>query len=676
MKKSIAFLWIENYSNVLVNLGLNFGCEKIFKVDLKKGNLILTSESNVNYIPDFFQNPDHIPGIVNISAIIGKNGTGKSLLCKLLREIIGGGRISTNFLMVYRIEDDKGNVKFEGVNTTNYSLQDATNILSNVTGKIEPLKFEEYEFGGGWHGDSKVETIYYSPLIDFSNVDILTNIPPGIDISSNHLSYNDIRFDERSPSEFNANDFITIPRVSNFKRQYEMLQELRTFKFPAGGIQLHFDEITVNIVRLKTDLSKIWKSENGWNVPTDFKSMLEAISQKYDLEEKKLNKIRIDLSRKKDVSKLNEIDQDLYFNDFCLNALIFFVYNINTDNTHIDHKANLDLKNLEGKSFADSVKYFFLHQKLINPESILLSIGIIEEKKKEINFASNSTNRSKIKLDKESILSLFVNNINASLEFQLKGVGGIKRVFNEFLEFDWGVNLSSGEKFYLDLFSRLYYAKKIIANSISEEGVIKKYWPELIILILDEGEIGFHPRWQKEYINNLIKIVPSIFSRIGKMKNGMAPIISPNIQIIITSHSPFSLSDIPIYNVNFFDKEEKNNKLERKFFYGKEVGMEETFAANIHEIYAESFFLEEGLMGDFAKEKLNEIIILLENGKLDLETQTTISKAISLIGEPILRERLREMFDEKYESEDSIKDKIDNLTKQLDLRKNAKNKGK
>jgi len=108
-----------------------------------------------------------------------------------------------------------------------------------------------------------------------------------------------------------------------------------------------------------------------------------------------------------------------------------------------------------------------------------------------------------------------------------------------------------------------------------------------IILLLDELELGLHPNWQKNLINNLIQIKSNI-----------------KLHFILTSHSPFLLSDIPNQNIIFLDTDENGNCIVVDGLKEKK----ETFGANIHTLLSDSFFMEDGLMGEFAKSKINEII--------------------------------------------------------------------
>jgi predicted ATP-dependent endonuclease of OLD family len=92
--------------------------------------------------------------------------------------------------------------------------------------------------------------------------------------------------------------------------------------------------------------------------------------------------------------------------------------------------------------------------------------------------------------------------------------------------------MSSGEVAFLNLFSRLYHARERLKDEYSS-----------IYLFIDEGELGFHFQWQKEYLKNLISFVPKIF------KDGT------KIHLIFTTHSPVTLSDVPNHHIVFLNKE-------------------------------------------------------------------------------------------------------------------------
>jgi hypothetical protein len=176
--------------------------------------------------------------------------------------------------------------------------------------------------------------------------------------------------------------------------------------------------------------------------------------------------------------------------------------------------------------------------------------------------------------------------------------------------------------------------------------------------VIDEGEIGFHPQWQKEYLNNVIHFL----NRLSDLK----------VQLIITSHSPFVLSDLPKSNVILLNKDKDNKTITDSLSV-----KEETFAANIHELFADSFFMRNGTIGDFAKRKIEEVINLINRKEniLDREIEH-IKKVIALIGEPIIKDRLIDMFNERFGKVETLQDRITRLQAELgeaqdQLKKNA-----
>ena len=110
-------------------------------------------------------------------------------------------------------------------------------------------------------------------------------------------------------------------------------------------------------------------------------------------------------------------------------------------------------------------------------------------------------------------------------------------------------------------------------------------------ILLDEIDLGLHPQWQKKFLNLILNI----------FKN-----YSIKLNIILTSHSTFILSDLPKENIIFLEK--------GKQVYPFEDG-KQTFGANIHTLLSHGFFMKEGLMGEFAKEKIQSIINYYEEIK-------------------------------------------------------------
>ena len=186
--------------------------------------------------------------------------------------------------------------------------------------------------------------------------------------------------------------------------------------------------------------------------------------------------------------------------------------------------------------------------------------------------------------------------------------------------------LSSGELQMLFVLSSIvYHCKNIL--SITEKNRVKY---RCINLLLDEIELCFHPDFQRQFLNNLI-------TTISRMK------LNENcgFNILLSTHSPFILSDIPQQNILYLNEGEVwNNKVKIN-----------PFCANVNDILYQSFFLNKGFMGEFIRRKVLDLIEYLSNGTNNDEYWDT-KKArhfILTIGDPLVKEQLMAMYrDSKF----------------------------
>ena len=178
----------------------------------------------------------------------------------------------------------------------------------------------------------------------------------------------------------------------------------------------------------------------------------------------------------------------------------------------------------------------------------------------------------------------------------------------------------------------------------------------MINIFLDETELGLHPEWQKKYMQNILK--------------SLLPLNTKNktINIYFLTHSPFILSDLPKESVIFL----KNGKQDKGIIH------KQTFGANIHTLLSDSFFMENSLMGEFAKGKIEEVINYLNDKESLIKDNDEAQKLINIIGEPIIKNQLQKMLDSKrltkVDEIDSIKTEIFDLEKRLKDIEDANNK--
>jgi len=192
---------------------------------------------------------------------------------------------------------------------------------------------------------------------------------------------------------------------------------------------------------------------------------------------------------------------------------------------------------------------------------------------------------------------------------------------------------------------------KILYNLSSLVKKIENETYKSIVFLLDELELGLHPEWQKKIISFLVNIESKI-----------------PIHYILTTHSPFLLSDLPRENIIFLDRDENGNCKN----VSNEININ-SFGANIHTLLSNGFFMDNGLMGEFAKNKITEILKFL-NGEEELQTiqEHQIKPIINSIGEDFLRNKLLNLYDKKYlqeakeQKKEIIKRQIASLQKDLE----------
>ena len=194
-------------------------------------------------------------------------------------------------------------------------------------------------------------------------------------------------------------------------------------------------------------------------------------------------------------------------------------------------------------------------------------------------------------------------------------------------------HMSTGEGNLIEIFSQLY-----TYLSMHEES------SEDIILLVDELESGMHLEWSRRLIKILIDNLSEILEDEGKGRK---------IQLIFTTHSPYMLSDIKPGNVIMIEKNQETGYSEGKV-------LQNTFAKNIQEIMKEN--LIDNIYGDFALAKINSMIERLNEKEEHEGNEEELLKEIHLISEPILRNKLLEMYDKKYNtSEFSIEKQLQKL---------------
>lgn len=202
-------------------------------------------------------------------------------------------------------------------------------------------------------------------------------------------------------------------------------------------------------------------------------------------------------------------------------------------------------------------------------------------------------------------------------------------------------DMSAGERqFYYAVSTLIYHV--INLKSVPTNRVHYRH----ITLVLDEIELCFHPEYQRTFISRLINLIKRLH-----LNTYLA------FHIVVTTHSPFILSDIPMENILYLSQgvtQDSSNFIN-------------PFGANINNILSQSFFLENGFMGAFAQEKINSLIEFLTMEKRETK-EWNMEKAkwmIERIGEPLISQQLWIMYDKKFVDVIRIQREIESLKSRL-----------
>ena len=504
----LVYLWVQNYKNIQKQ-GFNFSPQ--FECEYDEDSNELTIDKNDDYIPDFFGKN------INVTAIVGKNGSGKSSVLELLFN--------------HKPLEGKRKEHFYIINTSNglflyYFYRNYLKLVKKLTLKKSYFMEEIRKEAKNSNDKYNFSAIYFSNIYQDLPIHNDKQDNKFYNITTSYL-INKYSID-MSPGEFIA-----------YKFQYNLFKS----------------KLIENTLMMLEDKDIF--------IPFDIPKKINIVVASNTNEE--FNKI---------------FNDHLDFTELCKREVVFNYYtNYLADE---DEKKRFlkeiklfpdDILNKSYQKVKDNIHLGNVYDTFLN---ILSRIGI-----STIDFL---TSIDTYKVDLEFIEAL--KNIN-NLPF---GMFNILDIFH----FNWKPDLSTGQEAYLFQFANFYNTlKKIkIENNV--------------MILIDEGETTMHPNWQKTYLNYYVNFFKNNFK-------------NKNIHLILSSHSPFILSDLPKENVIFLDTydEKKSPKKYpilniKDLKYGNSINISgyidiNPFGANIHTLLSDGFFMEDGLMGEFAKGKINEI---------------------------------------------------------------------
>jgi hypothetical protein len=474
------------------------------------------------------------------------------------------------------------------------------------------------------------ETVFYSPILDYRIYPITHDNNKWIDVSTDYLMYKVYQNESKSKDEISQVDLF---RYFEIRTQLNVLRNKKIRDELEKHISIP-EELT--IVSTGFDLEK----NDFKNVPYKLKGIYNKLMEtsddvlrKLEKELREANKDTIEAEKVLGFL-LEHVLKSFYWH---LNRARIFYQDFNFELTEADFNKSSMLENmilffreLNRSGYKNDVESFlrYIH-------------GLISTNVCEFHDADSVS------------FDCGIEDFETLYDFNIKYLSFLRTFTRDFIpisfiDFSWR-NISTGEKAFFNIFSRFFYAKDQILERWRNRSS-----PSVIYILIDEGELGFHLSWQKNYVSTLLNFIPIAFEFEET---------SPKIQIIFTSHSPMSLSDIPRYNVAYLKKNSEKHAEVLK----NEEKPDKTFSANVHSLLIHSFFLSDGLIGDFAKNRINEIIELINSNQLSSEKRDWVIKHIDIIDEPILRAKLKEMFYEKFEKENELR-RLELLKEEIESR--------
>lgn len=632
----IEYIWFKEYKH-LKDFEANFGSNYFFQFDRKNTINIFNNNS---YIENFFNIENEPKNRLELTAIVGKNGVGKSTILDFISEYIKDLEIINDYIIIYSIEDQHF-IRYQYNQTIvskNYSNKDIVLTSKNFYSPTHMTIFFSNIFDVRYMGmGSEMDSIDYRNI----STNALLGRHDSIEQFLNSEFEKQIFFLYEYRSELEVISLLKIPELIKIEIIDDLAEQIDLPDFIENGI------IPLN----KWENAAALLFNNGTKNPF-VKNLLRMMAQVYFIN---INNILYRYSSITD-QELPEVD-GIYryyspekYEEFNStgkdnnNILDFFIDNLIIS---IEKENILDEKNLKGitENLQELEKKFKKFYKIVN----------------EIEFQEfKPTGRefSETKLENLKSQNAFLHTDNLKVE---EFIESYTETFEQLqiLSFSW-TELSSGQYGLLSLFGRFHSTIKDIYKEVEnpEEAIENSEqaieYPTSYLLMIDEGDLYFHPQWQKDWLYYFLQLAISLFKA--------------DVQIILTTHSPLVLSDFPNSNVMF---------LEDELLFGSQLeGSPRTFGANINELFSNSFFIKDGLVGKFGKMKVNKFTKQLVTASANeiYANKDYYERFIDNIGEPLVRGKLIEIYKDKINlyTEKNIEERIKHLEQELLTLKNKR----
>jgi len=606
----IAYIWIEKYY-CIEKQGFNFGDKYIFDYDHKTHQL--TRKDNLDYIDDFYKSKDNSNNF-HVTSIIGKNGDGKSTILRYFLDnlVKGVNVIPARSFVIYFHESKYFIYHHEEVEiVTDIDKYSQFPIFLN----------ENSPENSSYVTIRQPVVIYYSNTFNH-NIREENEYAGSFNLSTDYLLRKD-----------RENTFMTYPDNTDRLIIHSNLEKDRQINF--------FRKCWQDTALSDFSIKKITIPDR-----IDILVFTQNIDKKYEILLENcpiINEVR---SYGKDIGSNYDGDsgkKNLYRFQIYDAAFWSFVYYILTHNKFDNVQTSLYLKDtaFEGEDIFGKIRSFLIN---IQPNLFKNVDNIVVPNQNAITMTNGIINLldyfDTYLLDIAVRINhplLVANKYLLSLNFLDENQPEFKlwndfydlykqtTILTSYLQFYFH-DISSGEKAMLSMFSRFF---SISGNEPFGDDV--KIKDKDLIILLDEPDLYFHPEWQRTLLHDLSMFLKHIF------KNN-------NIHLIIASNSPFITADVPLTNVIFLGEDKD-----------KTANHPQTFASNIHTLFKDDFYLASSF-GAIAEQKIKQIFERLNQSEvIGADEYNSLSKLINIIGEPVLKRKLKQFLEEKLSDELLIK---------------------
>lgn len=632
----LLYLYIPEYKSIK-DCEYNFSNRYKFSRKIEGKNILIdlieNDDSKNQWQSNFFGQK-----ISNLSVIVGANGSGKSSLLQFINEEISknGNSKGYNFIAVFE---------------KNKKL-----LIKKRSEKIEINP--TFDHKGNSEGMAMIQ---YYPLSDltFNNEYLLNQIGADrINISDNAMFYADFEREQNenrnSINQTGFQDALSSYAISNIERELEFflndkIGEIR----PPHVLALETIDIEKHIAdQIQSYEETIRKYENDASLRDSFQRTFVNLLY---------------------LNNLLEGEGGGYTQQYKIVRTFVFMLLMDVQfhlDTALGQIADASVEKLQESTSKEMLKILKELEKIQNKNTItiedfilcLQKIGDLEETNlnissnannihlfltKHLVWAINATPKSKAahvifdleKLVEETkkgkIFVFFDDYPEESKAFvrQLKKITFMSRI----MTYEWKANLSgtysysTGELQMIKLFSRLNYGLNSLESKLKDG----------VLIMLDEAELAMHPEWQKKFTNWLLQFLNE--NRREKSR----------IQLILTTHSPLMLSDIPSQNVIKITPQGVDNS---------DIS---SFAANFYNLLKSSFFFEDqSYVGSFAMAKINTILNYIHKEDFNEDKHFLSVSITNLIGDQVIKSKLLELLYNKSPISAVDNNKLERLRKQ------------